>query len=232
MNTYRTLAAAAVLVAATFVAASSFTQDSGQTRTPPRPAPAQGAQSAQPAQPRPAQPAQPSRPPQTSQPSRRPPQPTPPQHAVPRPPRPPQTTRPPVRSQVHPSYIYPYWPLFDLDFVYQFPYGAYPYYRYGYPYPPYYYPAPAPGYESDVVAEEVEGGSVRVDIPQKSATIYVDGFYVGVVEDFDGETEPLNLAPGPHHLEIRAPGYQTAAFDVNIQSGKTITYRAALQPES
>lgn len=133
-----------------------------------------------------------------------------------------------MRPYTYPNYIYPYWPLFDFDFVYRFPYGVYPYQRYGYPYPPYYYPVPTPGYESGVEVDA--GGSVRIDIPQKDATLYVDGFYVGVVEDFDGETEQLNLAPGPHHLEIRAPGYQTATFDVNIQSGKTITYRTALQP--
>ena len=133
-----------------------------------------------------------------------------------------------MRPQVHPSYIYPYWPLFDLDFYYQFPYGTYPYYRYGYPYPPYYYPVPTPGYETDVEAEAA--GSVRIDIPQKDATIYLDGFYVGMVKDFDGDNEQLNLMPGPHHLEVRAPGYETATFDVNVQSGKTITYRTALQP--
>jgi hypothetical protein len=137
--------------------------------------------------------------------------------------------RPPVRPQIYPNYIYPYWPLYDLDFYYQFPYGTYPYYRYGYPYPPYYYPAPAtPGYESDIEVEAA--GSVRVDIPQKNASIYVDGFYVGMVEDFNGDSQQLNLAPGPHHLEISAPGYQTAAFDVNVQPGKSITYRTPLQP--
>jgi hypothetical protein len=229
MNTYKNLAAAAVLVAATFVAASSFTQDRDQTRTPPRPAPSQGAQPAQPRQPQPAQPAQP---PRTSQPSRRPPQTTTPQHGIP---RPPQSTRPmarpPVRPQVYPTYIYPYWPLFDLDFYYQFPYGTYPYYRYGYPYPPYYYPVPpVPGEGSDIDVEAA--GSVRIDIPQKDATIYVDGFYVGMVADFDGDNEQLNLTLGPHHLEIRAPGYQTTLFDVNIQSGKTITYRTSLLPSS
>lgn len=135
-----------------------------------------------------------------------------------------------MRSQVHPSHIYPYFPLFDLDFYYQFPYGAYPYYRYGYPYPPYYYPVPTPGYETDVEAEAA--GSVRIDIPQKDASIFVDGFYVGMVEDFNGDNEQLNLVPGPHHLEIRAPGHETATFDVNVQSGKTITYRTPLQPAS
>lgn len=228
MNTYRTLAAAAVLGAATLVAAASFTRDRDQTRTPLRPAPAPGGQAAQP---RPPQPTQPAQPPQTAQPSRRPPQTTTPQHAVPRPSQPSRpNVRPPVRPQVFPMDIYPYWPLFDLDLYYQFPYGPYPYYGYGYAYPPYYYPVPTPGYETEVEAEAP--GSVRIDIPQKDATVYVDGFYVGIVEDFNGDKEPLNLTPGPHRLEIRAPGYETATFDVNIQSGRTIRYRTALQPAS
>jgi hypothetical protein len=103
--------------------------------------------------------------------------------------------RPPVWPQVYPTYIYPYWPLFDLDFYYQFPYGTYPYY--GYPYPPYYYPVPTPGYETEVEAEAV--GGVRIDIPQKDATVYVDGFYVGRVVVCVGLKRP------PLITEERAP---------------------------
>ena len=39
----------------------------------------------------------------------------------------------------------------------------------------------------------------------------------------------LALTPGPHHVELRATGYQTLTFDVNIEAGKTITYRLPMQ---
>jgi hypothetical protein len=179
------------------------------------------------AQPRPA-PAQESRKPPPPD-ARRSPPPSPPARAVPHPPTHPPALRPhaQARPEVRP-YLYPYYPLFDFDLVYQFPYGVYPYWRYGYPYPPYEAPLPRPGCVAD---ETQEHGSLKLAVPQKDATVFVDGFYVGVVENFDGALEHLNLTPGPHRVEIRAPGFQTLTFDVNLQPGQSITYRGALQAE-
>lgn len=122
--------------------------------------------------------------------------------------------------------IYPYY-FYDFDFVYRFPYGVYPYSHY--PYPPYGYPVPVPGCVTAEGETEVKG-SLRLEISQKEAAVYIDGFYVGAVEDFNGPTEQITLPPGPHHLELRAAGYQTLTFDVNVQPGKTITYRTPMQP--
>jgi len=215
-NTRRTVVA--LLVAATFVASPLCAQEDNQKRQPPA-----------------SRPAPPDRKPETPPPQRatpRQPAPaTPPAaKAAPRPPvQPrPQPQRPPVRPEFR-SYIYPYYPIWDFDFRYEFPYGAYPYWRYGYPYPPY----PYPGLEAvpNCIAAEADAhGSLRIEIPQKDAQVYVDGFYVGVVEDFNGTIETLNLVPGPHRLELRAPGHETMTFDVNIEVGRTITYRTGMQP--
>ena len=43
-------------------------------------------------------------------------------------------------------------------------------------------------------------------------------------------TQPLGLAAGRHHIELRASGYRTMAFDVDIVAGQVIPYRGALQP--
>ena len=200
---------AALFIVATFIPALSTAQSSAQKRTPPpKSAPAPAPQSRKPA---------PG---------------TPPEKAVPRPPasRPPARPAPPPAARPLDSrtLTYPYY-FYDFDFVYRFPYGVYPYSHY--PYPPYGYPVPVPGC---VTAEgETEGtGAVRLDIPQKEAVVFIDGFYVGAVEDFNGATEQLALPPGPHHLDLRATGYQTLTFDVNIQAGKTITYRTPMQPVS
>ena len=117
----------------------------------------------------------------------------------------------------------------DFDFAYRFPYGLYPHSPYWYP--PYGYPDVAPGCVT-VDGEAQATGAVRLDIPQKEAAVYIDGFYVGAVEDFNDATEQLTLAPGPHHLELRATGFQTLIFNVNIQAGRTITYRTPMQPVS
>ena len=71
-------------------------------------------------------------------------------------------------------------------------------------------------------------GGLRIKVKPNDANVYVDGFYVGVVDDFDNAFQKLKLEPGPHHIEIRAPRHQPLAVDVMIQEDQTITYRGEL----
>jgi len=57
----------------------------------------------------------------------------------------------------------------------------------------------------------------------------VDGYYAGVVDDYDGVFQHLNLEAGSHHIEIEVDGYLLAAFDVYARPGQTITYRANIR---
>ena len=70
---------------------------------------------------------------------------------------------------------------------------------------------------------------MRITDAPPDAQVFVDGYYMGIVDDFDGLTQHLNLTAGPHQIEIRAAGYQPIAFNVNVQPGRTITYRAPIQ---
>jgi hypothetical protein len=134
-------------------------------------------------------------------------------------------------------YYYPYRPGFGFGFYTSFgyPYGYYgsPY-RYGYPYAyPYYgsyygYPAGAGAgyYDSGPAAAY---GGVRIKGAPHQAQVFVDGYYVGVVDDFDGAFQQLNLEAGAHELEIRIPGQPPAKYDVNVQPGLTMTIHAGFQ---
>ena len=62
------------------------------------------------------------------------------------------------------------------------------------------------------------------------ADVYVDGYFAGRVDDFDGIFQSLRLEGGPHHIQIVAPGFVNLDFDVRIEPGRKITYRGALQP--
>ena len=73
-------------------------------------------------------------------------------------------------------------------------------------------------------------GDLRLDVKPKDAQVYVDGYYVGIVDDFSGRYQRLNLAPGPHHVELRATGYELLAFDVNSEPRQTVDYRGNLTP--
>lgn len=94
-------------------------------------------------------------------------------------------------------------------------YGYDGYYPYGYT--PDYYFNPIPGH--------LYGGLRIVNAP-RDAQVFADGYYVGIVDDFDGIFQHLNLEAGPHHIEINEPGLQPVAFDVNIAPGRTMTFRA------
>ena len=51
--------------------------------------------------------------------------------------------------------------------------------------------------------------SVRLEVKPKEAEVYVDGFYAGIVDDFDGTFQRLRVPPGEHELELWLEGYRT-----------------------
>jgi hypothetical protein len=109
-----------------------------------------------------------------------------------------------------------YAPRYRANFYYAYPtYGRR---AYGY--------APPPGYHAFVPGRAY--GGVRIDLPQRDAQVYVGGYFVGTVDEFDGVFQQLNLEPGPHRIEVRADGYEPIVFDIRVQPGRTITYRASM----
>ena len=105
-----------------------------------------------------------------------------------------------------------------------------PFYGWNYPHPAQTgTPTPSlPDSSSKPRTQEPLTGSLRLEVqPERLLQIYVDGYYVGTADDFNGE---LELEAGPHKIEIRAPGYETLEFDVKIPPHGSITYRGALKP--
>jgi hypothetical protein len=124
------------------------------------------------------------------------------------------------------------YPYGYASFGYGYPYGGYyPYgYRsyYGSGYGPYGYPLPPAGYVS--MSPGHAYGGVRIQGAPLDAQVFVDGYYVGIVDDFDGTYQHLNLEAGRHQLEIRLPGgaAEPLTIDVNVVAGQTITYHAGI----
>ena len=121
--------------------------------------------------------------------------------------------------------------------------GYYPGYGYGY-YDPFgyysgfgfygggYYDPWYGGYPADTqvaYSAPSDEGSLRLKIKPREAEVYVDGYFVGVVNDFDGMFQRLHLDSGPHRIEVRAPGYETLDIDVRITADHTTTYEGALK---
>ena len=74
-------------------------------------------------------------------------------------------------------------------------------------------------------------GQLRLKVRPRDAQVFVDGYYAGVVDDFDGVFQSLRLEEGPYSIEIVLPGYEPLAFDVQIIPGEKITYQGELFPE-
>lgn len=75
----------------------------------------------------------------------------------------------------------------------------------------------------------LQKGGLRLETQPGSAQVFVDGYYVGIVEDYGLRGQVLELTAGSHHIELRAPGYALLPFDVHITANQTSRFRGDLQ---
>jgi hypothetical protein len=71
------------------------------------------------------------------------------------------------------------------------------------------------------------GGLVLEAVPN-AAQVFVDGYYVGLAEEF-GSGTPIDLTAGAHRIELRAQGYEVLAFNVMIGGNTIVRYRGDMQ---
>jgi hypothetical protein len=84
-----------------------------------------------------------------------------------------------------------------------------------------------PGMSSAPPPEKRPGGRVRLELqPGVDPQIYVDGYYVGTLDDVRGE---IILEAGLHNIELRADGYETLELNVQVPPDRPITYRGVLK---
>ena len=73
-------------------------------------------------------------------------------------------------------------------------------------------------------------GGLKLKVSPSQAEVYVDGYYIGKVDDYNGAFQRLELPVGTHRVELRAKGYEPISFEVNIEPRDTIAYRGTMQP--
>jgi len=136
----------------------------------------------------------------------------------------------PYPAYRYPGYRYPPYPYPPYPYS---PYSAYPYPPAGYPGdPPSTYPPPssAPGSVGVQRGQsQASTGGLSFEITPGTAEVFLDGSYVGTVGQFTPTTQPLGVTPGRHRIEIRAQGYRTLDFDVDIVAGQVIPYRGVME---
>jgi hypothetical protein len=104
-------------------------------------------------------------------------------------------------------YYYPYWG-YSLYGYWGWPsYGFYGGGYYGYPY----------GYP-----DRSDAGAIRVLVDPEKTRVYVDGYYAGVADDFDGVFQRLYVSPGRHEITLKLDGHRTHRVRVYVAADSTL----------
>lgn len=120
------------------------------------------------------------------------------------------------RPFYRPYYYRPYyWPSYYgfygswyWDAPYYGQWGPYPGYRYRYDYT----------------------GAAQLKVKPRETEVYIDGYFVGTVDDFDGWWQRLNVEPGEHDLELYLPGHKIFRQPVLFRPGATLKLEHIMQP--
>ena len=83
------------------------------------------------------------------------------------------------------------------------------------------YPYRYYGYERDA--------SVRFDVKPNDTSVYVDGYYAGVVDDFDGAFQRLRTAPGGHEITLYLEGHRTYSERVYLTVDNTLKIKHRME---
>lgn len=127
-------------------------------------------------------------------------------------------------------------PQFGFGFGYRYrPYYYRPYVQIGSTYPHYYRPFYA-GTHSLPTEAPYQGygygsGAIRTLVKPAQAEVYVDGYYAGIVDDFDGAFQKLYLAPGEHVIELRLEGYRTFQQRILVSPSHTQKIHHDMAPD-
>jgi hypothetical protein len=71
---------------------------------------------------------------------------------------------------------------------------------------------------------------VRLQVTPRETAVYVDGFYAGIVDDFDGFFQRLPLLSGGHTIALYLEGFGTITRRVYLSPGSDLSIRETLVP--
>ena len=111
-----------------------------------------------------------------------------------------------------------YRPFYDPFYFNTF-YG--PYYR-----PFYWYPAA----EYGGAYGAYDDASLRVQVTPHETEVYIDSYYAGTVDDFDGIFQRLHLESGSHDITLYLDGYRAVHQRIYLQPTGTFRLRYSMQP--
>jgi len=100
--------------------------------------------------------------------------------------------------------------------------GFYYHPYFGFYYGPYYgpfYPYPGPGFGPG----RYRAGAIRTRVRPLETEIYLNGYFAGIADDFDGVFQRLYVPAGEHVIALRLAGYRSFTRQVYVAPGDTFT---------
>lgn len=118
----------------------------------------------------------------------------------------------PVIVTAYARHSYPYYYNYDDPFFsgwYGYQYRPYPpYARYGYQ----------------------PGAELRIQVTPREAEVYIDGYLVGNVDDFDGVFQRLRVPYGEHAVSVYREGYRTITEKMLFRPYQSYHLKQAMEP--
>ncbi len=72
--------------------------------------------------------------------------------------------------------------------------------------------------------------ALRLEVKPVEAEVYVDGYLAGIVDEFDGFFQRLDLAPGNHEIVVRLEGHRTIREKLYLSPGASYRIRRVMEP--
>ena len=89
------------------------------------------------------------------------------------------------------------------------------------------YPPPVFGFPGFYPGDHFS--SLRLQVSQRDALVYVDGYAAGIVDDYDGVFQRLQLIPGHHEIVVYLPGHRTLRQNLYLSPRSTHTIKHTLE---
>ena len=73
-------------------------------------------------------------------------------------------------------------------------------------------------------------GAARLEVKPRSTEVFVDGYYAGVVDNFDGFSQRLRLEPGEHEVTLFLEGHRPLTRRMLFTAGQTLKVEHEMEP--
>ena len=72
--------------------------------------------------------------------------------------------------------------------------------------------------------------ALRLQVSPRETEVFVDGYYAGTVNEYDGIFQRLRLEPGEYEMALYMPGYRTVTQQLLLQPDKTLRIKHEMVP--